>query len=104
MELTLRAGCWIKFCKWLAKVKCPYNYYKLKTAGSVSSAKTLKITNQGLACRLHVFSSHIYPSNRGKRKVYWWQFEEHGITIVSCRFRSCAVLRLHMAHAYASRK
>ena len=20
MELTLRAGCWIKFCKWLAKV------------------------------------------------------------------------------------
>ena len=29
MELTLRAGCWIKFCKWLAKVKCPYNYYNL---------------------------------------------------------------------------
>ena len=29
MELTLRAGCWIKFCKWLAEVKCPYNYYNL---------------------------------------------------------------------------
>jgi hypothetical protein len=29
MELTLKAGCWIKFCKWLAKVKCPYNYYNL---------------------------------------------------------------------------
>ena len=25
MDLTLRAGCWIKFCKYLAKVKCPYN-------------------------------------------------------------------------------
>ena len=25
MELTLTAGCWIKFCKWLTKVICPYN-------------------------------------------------------------------------------
>ena len=29
MELTLRAECWIRFCKWLAKVICPYNYCNL---------------------------------------------------------------------------
>ena len=29
MELILRAGFWIKFCKLLAKVICPYNYYSL---------------------------------------------------------------------------
>ena len=29
MELTLTAGCWIKFCTQLAKVICPYNYYSL---------------------------------------------------------------------------
>ena len=29
MELTLTARCWIKFCTWLAKVICPYNYYIL---------------------------------------------------------------------------
>jgi len=29
MELTLTVGCWIKFCKWLAKVICLYNYCSL---------------------------------------------------------------------------
>ena len=29
MELTLRAGCWIKLWKCLAKVICPYNYFNL---------------------------------------------------------------------------
>ena len=29
MELTLTAGCWIKFCKWLARVICLYNYCNL---------------------------------------------------------------------------
>ena len=26
MELTLTAGCWITFCKWLAKVLCLYTF------------------------------------------------------------------------------
>ena len=29
MELTLTAGCWIKFCKYLTKMVCFYNYYNL---------------------------------------------------------------------------
>ena len=29
MELTLSAGCWIKFCMWLTNVKCLYNYYSV---------------------------------------------------------------------------
>jgi hypothetical protein len=29
MGLTLREGCWIKFCTWLAEVLCLYNYCNL---------------------------------------------------------------------------
>jgi len=29
IQLTLRAGCWIKFCTQLAEVVCPYTYYHL---------------------------------------------------------------------------
>ena len=29
MELTLRAGCWTKFCTQLAKVICPYSDYTM---------------------------------------------------------------------------
>ena len=29
MELTLTAGCWVKFYMYLVKVICLYNYYSL---------------------------------------------------------------------------
>jgi hypothetical protein len=68
--------------------------WKRNNVCSVSSAATLQRTNHNIAYRIHVFSSPVIFFKQGHEKYAFCN------NVMSCRFRSYAVLRLHVTHDY----
>ena len=82
MELTLRAGCWTKFCMYLLKVICPYSYYTLFHPPSygwvlwpIPSTLQAVPPYSNTHCTATIISSQPLPTNRFtfdiQRKVQW---------------------------------
>ena len=80
MELTLRAGCWTKFCTQLVKVICPYSYYNLfypPSCGQVlrSTPSTLQAVPPYSNIYIYIYI-YIYILDAPNSDIRWESLKE----------------------------